>query len=109
MVGPSNLDVSFVMSQLVLLVDFWAMIKADKTGGANRDALRIGLLAVVGVSLKENTKEGEAPEKEAAEEGEEAGESPADWGFFEEDQFFFRPKEQKKAFAYFKDLYINRV
>ena len=43
-----------------LYEDFWAMIK----GGASRDTVRLGLLAIIGVTLKEKIKDADKPEKQ---------------------------------------------
>lgn len=54
-----------------LITDLWAMLKADKTGGVPFETLRCCLLAIVGVNQKEKIKEGESPEKDPNEEGDE--------------------------------------
>ncbi len=79
-----------------LVGDLWAMLKCEKVGGAAREALRVCLLAVIGVSLKERTKDAEKEKKEPKEDDEEeAEESSEDWGFYDDDnEFFFRPREQ---------------
>ncbi len=84
--------------------------------------IRVCLLAIIGVCLKERTKQAEKKEKKEKkkrnddEEGEGEGEeedeeeSPEEWGFYDDDnEFFFRPREAQKAFAHFKYLYINRI
>ncbi len=110
-IGFTSSEMALNATERELIDDLWAMIKAEKTGGADKDALRLCLLAVVGISLKERTKAAESPEKERNEDGEEPGETPEDWGYYDDDtkEFLFRPREQSKAFAHFKYLYVNHM